>query len=122
MRVFVTGGTGLVGGHLIPRLLQRGDEVLVLTRRPEEAKQKWSHPCRIVAGDPTQPGAWQDDVAASDAVVNLAGEGIFNRRWNADFKEVMRASRVDSTGPTARPRCSSAPRRSATTARTATKS
>jgi uncharacterized protein (TIGR01777 family) len=97
MRVFVTGGTGLVGGHLIPRLLERGDEVLVLTRRPEDAKQKWSHPCRVVAGDPTKPGAWQDDVAASDAVVNLAGEGIFNRRWNADFKEVMRSSRVDST-------------------------
>lgn len=97
MRVFVTGGTGLVGGHLIPRLLERGDEVLVLTRRPDDAKQKWSHPCRVVAGDPTKPGAWQDDVAASDAVIHLAGEGIFNRRWSAEFKEVMRSSRVDST-------------------------
>jgi uncharacterized protein (TIGR01777 family) len=97
MRVFVTGGTGLVGGHLIPRLLERGAEVLVLTRRPDEAKQKWSHPCRVVAGDPTKPGAWQDDASAADAVIHLAGEGIFNRRWSAEFKEVMRSSRVDST-------------------------
>ena len=97
MRVFITGGTGLVGGHLVPRLLERGDEVLVLTRQPDDAKQKWSHPCRVVAGDPTQAGAWQRDAAACDAVVNLAGEGIFNRRWSTAFKEVMRASRVDST-------------------------
>jgi uncharacterized protein (TIGR01777 family) len=97
MRVFVTGGTGFIGGRLVARLLERGDHVALLTRRPEDAKQKWSYPCQIVAGDPVQPGPWQEEIANCDGVVHLAGEGIFNRRWNDEFKEVMRISRVAGT-------------------------
>ena len=36
-RVFVTGGTGLIGGALITKLLERGDEVVALTRQPDGA-------------------------------------------------------------------------------------
>lgn len=32
-----------------------------------------------------------------DAVVNLTGEGIFSRRWDAKFKETLRSSRLEST-------------------------
>ncbi len=97
MRVFITGGTGLVGSKLVERLLTRGDQPVVLTRRPDAARQKWGERCTIVAGDPTERGAWTAAVHDCDAVVNLAGEGIFNRRWNAAFKEAVRASRVRST-------------------------
>ena len=34
MRVFVTGGTGLIGTRLITQLVKRGDDVVNLTRRP----------------------------------------------------------------------------------------
>jgi uncharacterized protein (TIGR01777 family) len=97
MRVFVAGGTGLVGGRLVQRLLERRDHPVVLTRRPEVAKQKWGPGCTVIAGDPMVPGAWGGSIKDCDAAVNLVGEGIFNHRWNAAFKEILRASRVRST-------------------------
>jgi len=97
MRVFITGGTGLVGQRLVQRLLQRGDQVSVLTRRPETAQQLWGSTVTVVSGDPVQAGPWQDALASCDGVVNLAGEGVFNRRWSSAFKELMTTSRVMST-------------------------
>jgi uncharacterized protein (TIGR01777 family) len=97
MRVFVTGGTGLIGSRLIHGLHRRGDTVVLLTRRPEEARAALGSACTIVAGDPTQPGPWAKAVDDCDAVVNLAGEDLFNQRWDAAFKQVLRDSRVRST-------------------------
>jgi uncharacterized protein len=97
MRIFIAGGTGLVGSRLVQRLLARGDVVSVLTRRPEVARQKWGNACSIVAGDPMQPGDWMHAVGDCAAVVNLVGEGVFNRRWRRWFKELLVASRVQST-------------------------
>lgn len=96
MKVFVAGGSGLVGGRLVAALKQRGDTVVVLSRKAASARDKLGD-VTIVEGDPMQPGAWQDAIADCTAVVNLVGEGIFNRRWNDEFKKLIRASRVDST-------------------------
>jgi uncharacterized protein (TIGR01777 family) len=97
MRIFLMGGTGLVGSRLVRRLLERKDQVVLQTRRPDVARQKWGDACTVVEGDPMQTGPWMNAVEDCDAVVNLVGEGIFNRRWRAKFKQVMRDSRVKST-------------------------
>jgi uncharacterized protein (TIGR01777 family) len=97
MRVFLTGGTGLVGSLLVKKLLARGDQVVVLTRRPDSGKKLWGEAVTIVAGDPVTPGAWMNAVADCDAVVHLAGEGIFNRRWSQEFKDLIYASRIKGT-------------------------
>jgi uncharacterized protein (TIGR01777 family) len=98
MRIFITGGTGLVGKRLVPRLLERGDQVVVLTRRPDISKDYWGgKTVSTVQGDPMQTGPWQDSLAECDAVVNLAGEGLFNRRWSTAFKELLHTSRIKST-------------------------
>jgi uncharacterized protein (TIGR01777 family) len=97
MRVFVTGGTGLVGRRLIWRLRERRDEVLLLTRRPAAARDHFGTACDFVEGDPMQAAPWMDRVAECDAVVNLAGENIFAHRWNDAFKARLRDSRVKST-------------------------
>jgi uncharacterized protein (TIGR01777 family) len=102
MRVFVTGGTGLVGGRLVEHLLARGDQPVVLSRRPEVARQRWDGRGEIVAGDPSQGGDWLKALGGCDAVVNLAGENLFARRWSAAFKEQLRSSRVESTTHIAR--------------------
>src|SRR5260370_6556091 len=96
MRLFIGGGTGLVGSRLVRRLLERHDQVVVLTRRPDVAKQTGGEACTLVQGDPMQPGAWMDAVADCDGVVNLVGEGVFKRRWRGWFKDLLRTSRVDS--------------------------
>ncbi len=97
MRIFLMGGTGLVGSRLVKRLLERRDQVVMLTRRPDAARQKWAQAVTVVEGDPVQAGDWARAVDDCDAVVNLVGEGVFNRRWRARFKQILHDSRIKST-------------------------
>jgi uncharacterized protein (TIGR01777 family) len=97
MRVFVMGGTGLIGTRLLGRLRERGDSVMLLTRRPAGARARFGGDCTIVEGNPMQTGRWMDEVTGCDAVINLVGESIFARRWNEEFKVLLRESRVKST-------------------------
>jgi uncharacterized protein len=97
MQVFITGGTGLIGSRLVRRLLERRDRPVVLTRREATAEKLFGKSCRIVEGDPMKAGPWQDIAAECDAVVNLAGENLFNHRWNDQFKALMTDSRLQST-------------------------
>ena len=39
MRIFVIGGTGLVGSYLLPRLVEKGDEVFALTRTEDKIER-----------------------------------------------------------------------------------
>lgn len=89
-RVVVAGGTGLVGGALVAALLARGDQVMVLTRSPKSA--------RLPTGATAR--AWDELMSVlegADAVINLAGEGIADRRWTAARKAAIKGSRVDTT-------------------------
>jgi uncharacterized protein (TIGR01777 family) len=96
MRIFVTGGTGLIGTRLIRTLRARADEVVLLSRNAA-AWEVVGPDVQVVVGDPTQPGDWQAKIAECDAVVNLAGANIFGRRWSADYKQILRESRLKST-------------------------
>lgn len=96
MRVFVTGGTGLIGVRLIRRLIGRGDTVTVLSRQAD-AWEKVGQDVAIVVGDPTAPGDWQAKLADHDAVVHLAGTNLFAKRWNSEFKQSIRDSRIRGT-------------------------
>jgi uncharacterized protein (TIGR01777 family) len=97
MRVFITGGTGLIGRRLIARLRERGDEPVILTRRAAHARELFGSAVQVVEGDPMRSGAWMDAVGESDAVIHLAGENVFARRWNAAFKAMLHDSRIRST-------------------------
>lgn len=98
MRTMLTGGTGLIGSHLIPHLLARGDTIALLTRNLDKARSDpRCQSCEIVQGDPSQPGDWQKAIDGCDAVVNLVGENVFGRRWTPEFKQKLRTSRVDAT-------------------------
>ncbi|MBY0232870.1 MAG: TIGR01777 family oxidoreductase [Gemmataceae bacterium] len=96
MRVFITGGTGLVGKRLCQKLIERGDRPVVLTRSAEKAKMIGGE-AEAVVGDPIIAGPWMDAVAGYDGVVSLAGEGVFARRWSADFKKTLFDSRILTT-------------------------
>jgi uncharacterized protein (TIGR01777 family) len=96
MRVFVTGGSGLIGSRLIKRLRERGDNVTLLTRRPDAVRDRFPG-CALVQGDPMTTGPWMDAVGDCHAVINLAGENIFGKRWNDDFKRLLIDSRLRTT-------------------------
>ena len=97
-RIFVTGATGLVGGLLCERLAADGAEVVALSRRAGARVGA----ARLVVGDVTQPGAWQDEIDGAAAVVHLAGESIAASRWTSRVKQAIRASRIEGTRNVAR--------------------
>lgn len=92
MKIVVAGGTGFIGEPLVRRLLERGDEVSVLTRNPAKVRAG-----RGVAWDARTQGAWSAEAAAADVVINLAGENIGEGRWTAERKQRLVESRVDAT-------------------------
>ncbi|AEH22711.1 domain of unknown function DUF1731 [Thermodesulfobacterium geofontis OPF15] len=94
-KIFVIGGTGFIGSHLISKLLKEDFEIYVLARNKEKAK-KIPSPCKVVFGDPTKEGDWQTQLNTADIVINLAGQNIFSR-WNENYKKLILESRVKST-------------------------
>lgn len=88
MRILLTGGTGLIGRHLVSRLLTLGHTVCVVTRSPEKARQMLDARVEIWPG--LQNVSTLDGV---DAVVNLAGEPIADKRWTHAQKQKLCESR-----------------------------
>lgn len=97
MRVFMTGGTGLIGRALTRGLLERGDGVVCLTRDRRRALSRLPRSVEIVEGDPVEGGAWQDALDGCDAVINLAGESLAAGRWTRRRKHRFRRSRLETT-------------------------
>ena len=81
----------------MPALRDRGDELIVLTRDADKAEKRLGGKITFVAGDCSEPGAWMQRIDGCDAVVNLAGENIFAKRWNDLFKTELRNSRIVTT-------------------------
>ncbi|HCB2271125.1 TPA: TIGR01777 family oxidoreductase [Citrobacter koseri] len=92
MQILITGGTGLIGRHLIPRLLALGHQVTVVTRSPDKARQLLDS--RVALWKGLEDRQNLNDI---DAVVNLAGEPIADKRWTAQQKERLCQSRWSIT-------------------------
>jgi len=90
MRITVTGATGLIGTRLVSALLERGDEVTVLSRRPEDARRILG--VEAIGWRTEAEPAPVEALAAADGVVHLAGESIA-QRWTPESKERIRSSR-----------------------------
>lgn len=72
MKALVTGATGFVGGHLVDRLLERGDSVTALVRSPARAADAAARGVRLVRGDLGDLAALGDAVAGQDVVYHAA--------------------------------------------------
>jgi uncharacterized protein (TIGR01777 family) len=95
MRVVIAGSSGLIGTALVPRLRAAGHEVLRLVRRTPQAPDErgWDPAAGHLA-----PGALE----GADAVVNLCGAGIGDKRWTGARKQELRDSRMIPTDVLAR--------------------
>lgn len=77
MRVFLTGATGFIGSHIIPVLLERGHQVLGLTRSDTGARQLEAAGAEVHCGDLDQPDTLASGVAVADAVIHCAFDHNF---------------------------------------------
>ena len=98
MKVFITGGSGLIGRHLARKLLEGGHQPLILSRHSDAIRRKPDfRDFQVIHGDPSSEGRWQAEVDGCDAVVNLAGHNLFADRWNSEIKRKIRDSRIHAT-------------------------
>jgi nucleoside-diphosphate-sugar epimerase len=72
VKVFLTGGTGFIGGEVARQLRERSDEVVCLVRSPEKATALSALGCELVAGDLGDESAIGAGMEGCDAVVHAA--------------------------------------------------
>jgi len=70
MKIFLSGGSGFIGGHLRKELLSRGHQLRLLVHNREAGPEQG---VEFVEGDVTRPESFAGRVAGCDAVINLIG-------------------------------------------------
>jgi nucleoside-diphosphate-sugar epimerase len=88
VNVFVTGGTGFVGAHLVQALQARGDRVTCLVRRPALAERLGWKDVRVVPGDLDDADALRRGCAEAEVVFHVAGKIV--AKSMADFMATNR--------------------------------
>ena len=95
MKVFVTGGTGFIGGEIVRQLRQRGDDVVALVRSPEKGAKLTALGCELAAGDLGNEAALRQGMAACDAVIHAAA--MYEVGIPAKQRPAMREANVAGT-------------------------
>ena len=92
MKILITGGTGFIGSALIKKLLPQEHQITVLSRNADKV-------VKLFAGNVTPlKGLQALDVSDHfDIIINLAGAPIFDKRWTAAQKTIIRDSRIQLT-------------------------
>ncbi len=95
MKIIVFGGSGFIGTHLIPELLNEGHEVVLFSRYPIRTQEKFATNSQL---EVVQWDGFNDEVLklhanGSDVVINLAGENIAAKPWTQRQRFKIRQSR-----------------------------
>lgn len=94
MRVIITGGTGLIGTALSAYLLDKGFEIVALSRNPNKATAPVG--VQLVQWDGKTAVNWGHLANGATAIINLAGAGIADGRWSDERKRQIIDSRVNA--------------------------
>lgn len=101
MKVFVTGGTGFIGGEIVRQLRARGEDVVCLARSPEKGAKASALGAELVAGDLGDEAALRTGMEGCDAVIHAAAMyevGIPKKQrpamWEANVAGTERVMKV----------------------------
>jgi dihydroflavonol-4-reductase len=81
MRIFITGGTGFIGTHLVRRLSETDHQLTCLVRKSSNTAAIASQKVRLINGDITNATSLRDAIKDHDCVINLANIYSF---WERD--------------------------------------
>ena len=95
VRVFVTGGTGFIGGEVVRQLRDRGDDVVCLVRNPGKGAKLRDRGCELVAGDLGDERAIRKGMEGCDAVIHAAA--VYEVGIPASERAAMREANVGGT-------------------------
>ena len=104
MRLLLLGCTGFVGRELVPTLLKQGHQLTLISRRMARGyeAERAAGDLTWLQLDPASATSWQDAALLealnqADAVVNLTGEPIAEKRWTPAHLRVLESSRLETT-------------------------
>ncbi len=97
MKILITGATGLIGREVGIELARQGHQLLAISRVRHKALQQVPYPCEIIEGDLSRSPIFDPRLQSVDAVINLLGEGIADKRWSSEQKQKILQSRVAGT-------------------------
>lgn len=99
-KILVTGATGMLGKSIVSRLCSKGAFVRILTTDKKKARSVFEKQYTV------QPFEWKnfDDpislteiIEDSDAIINLAGANVGNKRWTKEYMKEIYSSRIEVT-------------------------
>ena len=85
-RVFIAGGTGYIGGALIPPLLERGHRVRALVRPGSRAKLPAA--CEVVSGNALDANTYRQLIRPADTFIHLVGVPHPSPAKAAEFRAI----------------------------------
>jgi uncharacterized protein len=96
--VLITGGTGLIGSALSELLLQKGYEIIILTRGASEKKPAAVNKnISYAPWDVLKQKIDVDAIKKADYIIHLAGAGVADKRWTDTRKKEILNSRTQSS-------------------------
>jgi uncharacterized protein (TIGR01777 family) len=91
--VVITGGTGLIGTALTGALVQKGHQIIILSRRQKQSAHK---NISYAVWDVNKQTIDKEAIGKADYIVHLAGANVAEKRWTAKRKKEIIDSRVKS--------------------------
>jgi len=92
MRILITGATGFIGQALVKRLQEYAHEPVLWVRSEAKARKLFGDALSVI----TSVDQISDDEQI-DGIINLAGEGIADKRWSEARKRQLLNSRLETT-------------------------
>ncbi len=92
--ILISGGTGLIGSALTRYLVEKGHQVIVLTRRRQPPSSAGA--VRYAQWNPAEKTIEDWAIAEADHLIHLAGANVGEKRWTSRRKKEIRDSRVRS--------------------------
>lgn len=88
MKIIIAGGTGFLGDNLEKYFTEKGDQVLILTRKPKRKNELYWNAKTV--------GEWRNSLEKADVLINLTGKSVDCRYTEKNKREIY-SSRIDST-------------------------
>lgn len=88
MKIIIAGGTGFLGENLETYFTKKGNQVYILTRKPQRENE--------IYWDAKTIGDWKNILEKADVLINLTGKSV-DCRYHDKNKQEIYSSRIEST-------------------------
>jgi uncharacterized protein len=93
LKILIAGATGLIGTELTAKLLLQGHSISILSRSSNSKNPN----IKCFVWNPDKDEIDLNAFDEIDAIINLAGAGVAEKRWTKSYKQTILESRINAT-------------------------